>query len=173
LPDELKRRFIDFVGKKFQQEEHKYCAHNYVDVMHFEKTTTNASEVENSALKGHGYTSTPLDGLDQAAEKIKARNGQRNRIKQVTASRENVSQPSKEVDRDNSVVELTRYASDFLMNQYSASKRFDCYHVSNTECHVRFHRADAKPLECGESITLCASARFCMALLTLLQKPKQ
>ena len=154
LPDELKRRFIDFVGKKFQEEQHKYCAHNFVDVMHFEKTTTNAGEVENSALKGHGYAPGPLDGLDVAAEKVKARTDQRFRHKQVTASRENVTVPSKEVDRKNTVAGIARVASNKLMKAHSVSSHFDRYRVSDYECYVRFRRSDAKPLARGGSITV-------------------
>jgi hypothetical protein len=67
-----------------------------MDVMHLEKSTTNAGDVENSAMKQHGYVPTPLDGLDQASEKIKARNDQRNRIKQMMATKNNVLQPSNE-----------------------------------------------------------------------------
>jgi DNA polymerase II large subunit len=80
------------------------------------------------------------------------------RMKQMTATRGNISQPSKEVDREHSVVELTRFASDFLMDQCGASKRFNRYRVADLECHVRYRRADTKPLECGELITSGASA---------------
>jgi hypothetical protein len=108
--------------------------------------------VENSAMKQHGYVPTPKDGLDQVPEKIKARVDQHNRIKRMTVTKNRVSQPINEEDTDNSIAELAHYAGDFLMGQHEALNKFDCYHISDTECHVRFQRADTRPLDCGESI---------------------
>jgi hypothetical protein len=59
LKPELKKRFINFVGKNFQEEENKHCEHNFIDVMHLDKNTSNTVEVENSAIKRHGFDFFP------------------------------------------------------------------------------------------------------------------
>ena len=138
LPDELKRRFIDFVGKKFQEEQHKYCAHNFVDVMHFEKTTTNAGEVENSALKGRGYAPGPLDGLGCCSRQ--------NKVKDRSAIQTQASHRIKgkchcpiEGSRQekHSCKGIARVASNKLMKAHSVSPHFDRYRVSDYICYVQ------------------------------------
>ena len=170
LPHKLKRRFIDFITK-LQNEQHKFAEHNFVDVRHFDKNTSNIGEAEISALKKHGYGPAPQDGLDQASVKIYSRSDQRHRIRMTGAAKNMSSQRSNEEDRDNSVPQLTSYSSNFLFKQFFVSPCFDRYRLSSRICYVRFRRDERQPLEKGKLIVHAPVFIPASAHTTVSQKP--
>jgi hypothetical protein len=172
LPQKLKRRCIDYIIR-LQNDQHKFAEHNFVDVRHFDKNTSNVGEVEMLALKEHGYAPTPQDGLDMASVKIHSRTDQRHRMRMTDAAKNTMSQRPNEVDRDNSVAELTNYASDFLMDQFFASPLFDRYRLSDRKCYVCFRRDERKPLEKGQLIVFAPVLGAAFAHQPLSQKPKK
>ena len=137
LSHALLTKLRDFVANNFQSRETKLFAHNFFDYMGLDKITTSFVEAENSAAKRHAYAPGPRDSLDTAQLKMEERTAQRNRQRRKQAAVFQVSQPSSVDDRDTTVLELTKYSSDFLWEQYKEHTNYCCWSVTPFKCFVK------------------------------------
>ena len=137
LSTSLHKKLAHFISKSFQFRQSKFFAHYFFDKMGVDKITTAHVEAENSAAKRHAYAPGPRDSLDQAQLKMEQRTEQRNRSRRQKAAEGQVSLPASQEDRNKTVTELTKYASDFLWAQHNQGHKYHCWSVSRTECYVK------------------------------------
>ena len=153
LSKNLKSQLVNFISKSFQFRQSKYFANYFFDKMGVGKITTAHVESENSAAKRHSYAPGPRDSLDQAHLKMGQRTVQRNRTRRQQAAEGQVSLPASQENRDKTVTELTKYASDFLWEQHSQGQHYHCWSVSTTECYVKRKPATGPILDEHEGMT--------------------
>ena len=136
---ELKTLLADFISSSFQGRHSKLFNHHFIKLLDFFKITTSLVEAENSAAKTHSYAPNPRDHLDEAQLKMEERTVQRHRERRRRSADDLRRVPTKVEDREQSVLELTKFISDFLWGEKRNSVGYDMWSIDKYTCYVRFY----------------------------------
>jgi hypothetical protein len=137
IGEQLQTKVSEFIVQQVQCDLDVLTGDSFVDIFTLGKTASSMAETENSAVKNPSVGVKANHNIAESHGRMSSMTTQRNCLKDQHALSSLTTLPSQQEHMDTTVVQVTKYASNLLFDQYSCSECFVSYRELATVCYVK------------------------------------
>ena len=137
LTQDLKVLTLEYFRNQFQPHRRRLYRYMFFDIPSFDHCTSSINEAENRSIKWSSTGPRACDGIDESVERIGSLQHERQMKRQRAAAIAMNSKPTKELHKETTLPDLTRYMSKVVAEEQSQSRNYQVHCVPVTETDKR------------------------------------